>query len=43
MKKLALHWKILIGMILGILFGLGMTIVPPNSGTNPWYKSSTTI
>ena len=27
MKKLALHWKILIGMILGILFGLGMTIV----------------
>jgi len=27
MKKLALHWKILIGMILGILFGLVMTIV----------------
>jgi len=27
MKKLALHWKILIGMILGILFGLSMTIV----------------
>ena len=25
MKKLALHWKILIGMIFGILFGLGMT------------------
>ncbi len=25
MKKLALHWKILIGMVLGILFGLGMT------------------
>lgn len=25
MKKLALHWKILIGMILGILFGLIMT------------------
>lgn len=25
MKKLALHWKILIGMTLGILFGLGMT------------------
>jgi hypothetical protein len=24
MKKLALHWKILIGMIVGILFGLGM-------------------
>lgn len=25
MKKIALHWKILIGMLLGILFGLGMT------------------
>ncbi|NVJ88221.1 MAG: dicarboxylate/amino acid:cation symporter [Flavobacteriaceae bacterium] len=28
MKNLALHWKILIGMVLGILFGLGMTSVP---------------
>ncbi|WP_288955686.1 dicarboxylate/amino acid:cation symporter [uncultured Polaribacter sp.] len=27
MKKLALHWKILIGMIVGILFGLWMTSV----------------
>ena len=27
MKKLALHWKILIGMILGILFGLLMTSI----------------
>ncbi|RKF03362.1 Na+/H+-dicarboxylate symporter [Tenacibaculum lutimaris] len=27
MKKLALHWQILIGMILGILFGLAMTFV----------------
>jgi len=27
MKKLALHWKILIGMILGIIFGLAMTYV----------------
>jgi Na+/H+-dicarboxylate symporter len=25
MKKLALHWQILIGMVLGILFGFGMT------------------
>ena len=25
MKKLALHWKILIGMVLGVLFGMGMT------------------
>lgn len=27
MKKLALHWKILIGMVVGILFGLGMTTI----------------
>ncbi|PQJ78282.1 dicarboxylate/amino acid:cation symporter [Polaribacter porphyrae] len=27
MKNLALHWKILIGMIVGILFGLGMTTI----------------
>lgn len=27
MKKLALHWKILIGMILGVVFGLIMTYV----------------
>lgn len=25
MKKLALHWQILIGMVLGVVFGLGMT------------------
>ena len=31
MKKLALHWKILIGMIIGILFGLGMTTVDGGS------------
>lgn len=27
MKNLALHWKILIGMVVGILFGLGMTTI----------------
>ena len=27
MKNLALHWQILIGMVLGVLFGLGMTYV----------------
>ena len=27
MKKLELHWQILIGMVVGILFGLGMTTV----------------
>lgn len=31
MKKLALHWKIVIGMVLGILFGLGMTYVSGGS------------
>ncbi len=27
MKKLELHWQILIGMVVGILFGLGMTTI----------------
>lgn len=27
MKKLALHWKILIGMLLGIIFGLIMSYI----------------
>lgn len=27
MKKLALHWKILIGMVLGVAFGLAMTYI----------------
>ena len=27
MKKLALHWKIILGMLLGVLFGLGMSFV----------------
>ena len=28
MKNLPLHWKIIIGMFLGILFGLGLSIYP---------------
>ncbi|MEZ5004632.1 MAG: dicarboxylate/amino acid:cation symporter [Chitinophagales bacterium] len=28
MKNLALHWKIMIGMLLGVLFGIGMIFVP---------------
>jgi len=28
MKKMALHWKIMIGMVLGIIFGLIMTALP---------------
>ncbi|MDV7188386.1 dicarboxylate/amino acid:cation symporter [Lutibacter sp. TH_r2] len=27
MKRLALHWQILIGMVVGVLFGLGMTYI----------------
>ncbi|MGB2503169.1 MAG: cation:dicarboxylate symporter family transporter, partial [Flavobacteriaceae bacterium] len=27
MKKLALHWKILIGMLIGIIFGLFMSFI----------------
>ncbi|CAM1356822.1 MULTISPECIES: dicarboxylate/amino acid:cation symporter [Tenacibaculum] len=44
MKKLALHWQILIGMVLGILFGLGMTFVD-NGATfvSDWIKPLGTI
>ncbi|MEK9614146.1 MAG: dicarboxylate/amino acid:cation symporter [Flavobacteriaceae bacterium] len=31
MKKLALHWKILIGMVIGVLFGLVLSFVPGGS------------
>jgi Na+/H+-dicarboxylate symporter len=31
MKKLALHWKILIGMVLGVLFGVFLSFVPSGS------------
>ncbi len=37
MRKLALHWKILIGMLLGILFGFAMTGVSWGPGfVNDW-------
>ncbi|GAB1309344.1 dicarboxylate/amino acid:cation symporter [Urechidicola sp. KH5] len=44
MKKLALHWKILIGMVMGILFGLFMTSVDGGATfvTN-WIKPLGTI
>ncbi|WP_346881577.1 dicarboxylate/amino acid:cation symporter [uncultured Algibacter sp.] len=32
MKKLALHWKIIIGMILGIIFGFIMNTIENNAG-----------
>jgi Na+/H+-dicarboxylate symporter len=31
MKKLALHWKILIGMVFGVLFGLLLSFIPGGS------------
>jgi Na+/H+-dicarboxylate symporter len=44
MKKLALHWKILIGMILGIIFGFIMTSVDGGKGfVTDWIKPFGTI
>ena len=44
MKKLALHWKILIGMIAGIVFGLIMTSVNWGAGfVGDWIKPFGTI
>ncbi|MEE4001503.1 dicarboxylate/amino acid:cation symporter [Tenacibaculum sp. FZY0031] len=44
MKKLALHWQILIGMVLGILFGLGMTFIDGGvSFVSDWIKPLGTI
>ena len=44
MKKLALHWQILIGMILGILFGLAMTFVEGGASfVADWVKPLGTI
>jgi Na+/H+-dicarboxylate symporter len=44
MKKLALHWKILIGMILGIIFGFIMNTVDGGKGfVTDWVKPFGTI
>jgi len=44
MKKLALHWKILIGMVAGIVFGLIMTSVSWGAGfVGDWIKPFGTI
>ena len=42
-KKLALHWKIIIGMILGILFGLLASKIGWIDFTNYWIKPWGTI
>ncbi|WP_323788982.1 dicarboxylate/amino acid:cation symporter [Psychroserpens sp.] len=38
MKKLALHWKILIGMLLGLVFGFVMLKVGGREFTEDWIK-----
>ncbi len=44
MKKLALHWQILIGMILGVLFGYIMTLITGGVDlVNNWIKPVGTI
>ena len=44
MKKLALHWKILIGMVLGIIFGFIMNSVDGGKGfVTDWIKPFGTI
>ena len=44
MKKLALHWKILIGMVLGIVFGFIMNSVDGGKGfVTDWIKPFGTI
>ncbi|MCX2719666.1 dicarboxylate/amino acid:cation symporter [Lentiprolixibacter aurantiacus] len=44
MKKLDLHWKILIGMILGLLFGFAMTYVSGGRGfVQDWINPFGTI
>ncbi|WP_397446616.1 dicarboxylate/amino acid:cation symporter [Polaribacter sp. R77954] len=44
MKKLALHWKILIGMVLGIIFGFIMNTVDGGKGfVTDWVKPFGTI
>lgn len=38
MRKLALHWKILIGMVLGCLFGYWMSVIGANDFVKDWIK-----
>jgi Na+/H+-dicarboxylate symporter len=38
MKKLALHWKILIGMLLGIIFGFIMASIDGQGFVNDWIE-----
>ncbi|AZQ61970.1 dicarboxylate/amino acid:cation symporter [Flammeovirga pectinis] len=43
MKKLALHWKIIIGMVLGLLLGLFISFTGNAQFSNDWIKPFGTI
>ena len=43
MKSLALHWKIIIGLVLGVVFGLLAIVVGWDQFTNDWIKPFGTI
>ncbi|MEH0156313.1 dicarboxylate/amino acid:cation symporter [Limibacter armeniacum] len=43
MKKLALHWKIIIGMVLGVVLGLILSSAGLNQFTSDWIKPFGTI
>jgi Na+/H+-dicarboxylate symporter len=43
MKSLALHWKIIIGLVLGVVFGLLAIVVSWDQFTNDWIKPFGTI
>ena len=38
MKKIALHWQIIIGMVLGVVFGLLATTIGLDNFTDDWIK-----
>ena len=38
MRKLALHWKIIIGMVLGVFYGLLASKMGWTDFTNDWIK-----
>ena len=43
MKKLALHWKIIIGMVLGVVYGLLAVKLELVEFTDSWIKPWGTI
>jgi Na+/H+-dicarboxylate symporter len=43
MKHLPLHWKIIIGMLLGVLFGLFAIVMGWDEFTSDWIKPFGTI